>query len=202
MTAALAMAALAGLAVAAATRRLRPTTRTFAAPSARQARPVSVDYAVVLDGIARQVRSGVSLTGAVIAETSGLPAANPLVGSVTISGAATADSPADADLALTLQALSAAARLGGAVAVTLDAAAAVLRDRAAGRAERVAHSAQARLSARVLTIVPLGFAAWSAFGSQRTREVYIDTLAGSACALLGLLLNLTGWLWMKRIVAR
>jgi Flp pilus assembly protein TadB len=66
----------------------------------------------------------------------------------------------------------------------------------------LAHSAQARLSARVLTVVPLGFAAWSAFGSQRTREVYVGTLAGGACALLGLLLNLTGWRWMKRIVAR
>jgi Flp pilus assembly protein TadB len=156
----------------------------------------------MLDGIARQVRSGVSLTGAVIAETEGRPELgsllDPVIGGRQVMSAA----PTDADLALTLQALSAVARLGGPVAVTLDAAASVLRERTAGRAERMAHSAQARLSARVLTVVPLGFAAWSALSNHRTREVYLGSLAGGACATLGLVLNLTGWRWMKRIVAR
>ncbi len=202
MTVAVAMAALTGLISAAATRRLRPTARTFALPRAGRARPAAVDYAAMLDGIARQVRSGVSLTGAVISETGGQPALGALLDFVISGRSAMSVEAADADVALTLQALSAAARLGGPVAVTLDAAAAVLRERAAGRAERLAHSAQARLSARVLTVVPLGFAAWSAFGSQRTREVYIGTVAGGACALLGLALNLTGWRWMKRMVAR
>ena len=104
------------------------------------------------------------------------------------------------DSALTLQALSATSHLGGPIAATLDEAAAVLRGRVAARAERWAHGAQARLSARVLTIVPLGFALWSATTSQRTRDVYTSTAAGAVCAICGLALNLIGWRWMRRII--
>jgi hypothetical protein len=53
-----------------------------------------------------------------------------------------------------------------------------------------------------LTIVPLGFAVWSAVASQRTRDVYVTTVAGALCAAAGLALNLIGWQWMKRIVRR
>ncbi len=76
----------------------------------------------------------------------------------------------------------------------------MLRERAAARAERWAHGAQARLSARVLTIVPLGFAGWSAVAGERTRAVYLSSVAGATCALLGLILNVAGWLWMKKII--
>jgi Flp pilus assembly protein TadB len=104
------------------------------------------------------------------------------------------------DVALAAQALSACAHLGGPVAATLDEAATVLRERAAARAERVAHSSQTRLSARVLTVVPLGFALWSAIVSQRTRDVYLSSGAGTMCAACGLALNLIGWRWMKRTI--
>jgi Flp pilus assembly protein TadB len=104
------------------------------------------------------------------------------------------------DLALTVQALSATAHLGGPIAATLDGAAAVLRERAAALAERRAHGSQARLSARVLTIVPLGFAVWSAAFSQHTRDVYISTAASGVCAVCGLALNVVGWRWMRRII--
>ena len=99
-----------------------------------------------------------------------------------------------------MQALSATAHLGGPIAATLDGGAAVLRERAAARAERRAHASQARLSARVLTIVPLAFAAWSALASQRTRDIYVTTRAGGVCAVCGLALNLVGWRWIKRII--
>ena len=108
--------------------------------------------------------------------------------------------PRDADIALTVQALSATAHLGGPVAATLDEAAAVLRERSSARAERRAHGSQARLSARVLTVVPLVFAAWSAAGSQRTRDIYLSSIAGGICALFGLALNVIGWQWMKRTI--
>jgi Flp pilus assembly protein TadB len=108
--------------------------------------------------------------------------------------------PGHADLSLTVQVLSATAHLGGPVAATLDEAAAVLRERAAARAERRAHGSQARLSARVLTVVPLVFAAWSAVASERTRDIYLSSLAGTICALFGLALNVAGWQWMKRTI--
>ncbi len=77
-----------------------------------------------------------------------------------------------------------------------------LRKPAAARSERRAHGAQARLSARVLTIVPLLFAAWSAVASRRTRDIYLTSFAGGICAVSGLVLNMLGWQWMKRTIGQ
>lgn len=162
------------------------------------------DYAALLDGIARQVRSGSSLTSAALDEIDPGTQLHEVVDRLT-DGHSLVDALAaivtpEPDLALTVQALSATAHLGGPIAATLDEAAAVLRERAAARAERRAHGSQARLSARVLTVVPVGFALWSAVASQRTRDVYISTAAGGISASVGLILNLAGWQWMKRII--
>jgi tight adherence protein B len=205
----LGVAALAALAVGPiAGRFLQPAPRH---PSSRprnrrwrQARHLTADYAPMLDAIARQVRSGSSLTAAIVEEVDG---SSPLgaISERLSAGGSVVDVfaeivPSNADLALAVQALSATAHLGGPIAATLDEAAAVLRERAAARAERRAHGAQARLSARVLTIVPLGFAVWSAVASHSTREIYVSTPAGGICALSGLALNVLGWQWMKRII--
>jgi Flp pilus assembly protein TadB len=208
MTIALLVSALTLVIVAPAARRLRPGPRTLqTGPTigrARRSRPAAPDYASLLDAIARQVRSGSSLTGAAVIEIDRSTPLGEVVDRLASGGSlsealATID-PGQPDLALTVQALSATAHLGGPIAATLDEAAAVLRQRFAARAERRAHGAQARLSARVLTIVPLAFAAWSAIASQRTREIYVSTAAGGICALFGLVLNVIGWRWMKRII--
>ncbi len=185
-----------------AARSLRPQPRP-ARPGGRS-RPQPTDYASLLDAIARQVRSGSSLTSAAIDE---IDPASPLGGVVdrlatggSLVEALAGVRPRHPDLALTVQALSATAHLGGPIAATLDEAAGVLRERAAARSERRAHASQARLSARVLTIVPLVFAAWSAVASQRTRDVYVTTVAGGLCAVCGLALNFVGWRWIKRII--
>jgi tight adherence protein B len=170
----------------------------------RRRRPAVPDYACVLEAIARQVRSGSSLTAAFVAELKTPSPLSGVVGRIS-AGESLTDAlydlvPDDAEVAFAVQALRATAHLGGPIAATLDAAAAVLRERDAARAERRAHGAQARLSARVLTIVPLGFAAWSAVTSQQTRAVYLSTVAGAACAACGLTLNVLGWRWMNRIL--
>jgi Flp pilus assembly protein TadB len=77
----------------------------------------------------------------------------------------------------------------------------MLRERAAVRAEAAAHAAQARLSARVLTVVPIGFAAWSATASHAFRRA-VATPAGVTSAALGIVVNLVGWWWMHHIVRR
>jgi Flp pilus assembly protein TadB len=186
--------------------RLQPSRRSPSPrPTARRrSLSHSPDYASLLDAISRQVRSGSSLTSAAIDE---IDRSSPL--HVVLDRLDAGDALVDAlaaveahhpDLALTVQALSATAHLGGPIAATLDEAAAVLRERAAARGERRAQGSQARLSARVLTVVPLGFAVWSAVVSQRTRDVYISTAAGAVCAFCGLALNLVGWRWMKRLI--
>lgn len=197
------VAVLVALIAARAGSRLRSSSRR---PMARRRGPPvhSPDYASLLDGIARQVRSGATLTGAAIDEIDRSSPLRPVLDRLDIGDSLTdalkAVDTGGGDLALTVQALSAAAHLGGPIAATLDEAAAVLRERAAARAERRAHGSQARLSARVLTIVPLGFAVWSATISQRTRDVYISTAAGGVSAICGLALNLLGWRWMRRII--
>lgn len=202
---ALCAAVLVALIAARAGRHLLPGPRkTEQRRVARWSRVVIADYPGLLDAVARRVRSGSSLTIAVIEEVDRSSPLGEVVDRLAAGGSlsdALADvDPKDADLALTVQALSATAHLGGPVAATLDEAAAVLRERAAARAERRAHGSQARLSARVLTVVPLGFATWSAVASQRTRDAYLSMSAGPICAVCGLGLNLVGWQWMKRIV--
>jgi tight adherence protein B len=196
--------AVAALLLVAATGRLRNRKRQGAPQRRSTGAQPSDDCAALLDALSRRVRTGSSLSAALIDE------ARPGGPFVAIArsvkdGASLADAlesvrPVDADMALAVQALRAAAQLGGPVAATLDAAAAVLRERAAARAERVAHSAQARLSARLLTIVPLAFTAWNAISSRSTRHLYVTNGAAGACAATGILLNLAGWRWMRRIV--
>ena len=191
--------------IAAPARRLRPVFSRLQ-PEADRGRQFgqSSDYASLLDAVARQVRGGNTLASAIVDEVAGFAGfhavAERLTTGSSLTQALAAIEPRDADAALTVQALSATGHLGGPIAATLDEAAGVLRERAAARAERWAHGAQARLSARVLTVVPLGFAGWSAVAGQRTRGVYLSSVAGGTCALLGLLLNLVGWQWMKKII--
>ena len=206
MISALLACSLVALIAAPAASWFRPRARQprLLVPRRHRAVEPTGDYAALLDAIARQVRSGSTLTGALVDLVDGFSmfAAVPqhLDAGHSLAQALAGIEPGDPDAALTLQALAATSHLGGPIAATLDAAAAVLRGRTAARAERWAHGAQARLSARVLTIVPLGFAGWSALSSPRTRSVYLSSFAGGVCALIGLILNLIGWRWMKKIV--
>ena len=109
----------------------------------RAARPTTTpQWAALLDTIAAEVRTGSSLS---VAHAHAMQAAPWCVHTAH----------PNADERVVVQALHATRALGGQVAPTLDAAAALLRERIAIRAEAAAHSAQARLSARVLTAVPL-----------------------------------------------
>ena len=104
------------------------------------------------------------------------------------------------DIVLTWHVLSMCARNGGAVAEPLDRAAATLRSRQAIRYERQAYSAQARLSAKVLTLAPVAFALWMILTTSTVRD-FLASTAGSLCILFGAALNSAGWLWMRRIVS-
>jgi Flp pilus assembly protein TadB len=154
----------------------------------------------LLDAIAADLRGGSSLRSAVAASagSAGLTgvAFNP---TTTLSVVPTLTSPEPAE-AVVLQTVTVAAALGGAAATTLESGAALLRERAAIRADVVAHAAQAQLSARVLTAVPLIFAAWS-LAASRSFRVAVCSPPGATCVALGLLCNMAGWWWMRRIVA-
>jgi Flp pilus assembly protein TadB len=159
----------------------------------------SLQWAVFLDAVASGVRSGLSLTAAVGAATSRTGVSPPGSSHPAVEGRRLRRSAADE--AVVQQALQVAAELGGAVASGLHHAANLLRERHAARAEARANAAQARLSAAVLTLVPVGFAALGALTSASYRSA-LGGSTGVALAAAGAVLNLTGWWWMRRTIDR
>ena len=188
----------------------RPRTRTrtihqaqWPARRKRTATSPTVDeWAALLDSMAAEVRTGSSLAAALgQALTRSQPHGIVLTPDTTLAIVDEGGATPDADEAVVLHALRAAHALGGPTAATLDAASAMLRERAVIRGEAMAHSAQARLSARVLTGVPLVFAGWSMLSSRTFRSAVLSPI-GLACAGAGGACNLLGWWWMRRIVAK
>jgi tight adherence protein B len=179
-------------------------------PTRRPRRPPGDDdVAEWCEHIARSVRAGSSLGHAlvqagVIAPAGGA-AFEPVVRAIG-RGRGLADALGDlgdhdpsSSTGLVVPVLAACAELGGPAALPLERVAATLHARAAERAERRANSAQARLSARVLTTVPLGTLALLAVAEPAVRASLTSEL-GAVCLFLGGLLNLAGWYWMRRLV--
>lgn len=160
-------------------------------PRRRAVPPSAADWAAFLDITSTEVRSGSSLVAALANSRSRHPAM-----AVRVAAFRGGDDP---DLAVVAQSVTAALELGGPVAATLHHGAALLREREAQRAEAKAYSAQARLSAKVLTAVPLLFTAWSAATSATFRQAIVSP-TGLVAASAGLATNSLGWWWMRRIV--
>ncbi len=156
----------------------------------RRPTPSAGEWATLLDRMAAEVRIGASLTTALDTALAN--------GTLPVPG--TSAAPLD-DETFVAHAIDTARALGGPAAATLDAAAAQLRERVALQAEAQVHSAQARLSARVLTAVPVVFCLWNVATSPTVRAAWLGPI-GMVCAVVGGVLNLTGWWWMRRIVAR
>jgi tight adherence protein B len=172
----------------------------------RRVRPSTAALADYLAAIARELRGGGTVTAAFLAVTPVHPGGTALLGPwrEVCDGMplveALRHAPHGSATEVAIHSLSCAAAIGGSAAVSIDAAASVLRERDAIAAEARAQSAQARLSGRVLTIVPIGFAAWSAATDERIRRAAFSTAIGAAAVTAGLVLNAAGWWWMRRIV--
>ena len=178
------------------------------------------DLGAFADAIARDVRIGRSLPAAVDDALRARPACLPGVARLRLGGAtlatALAAAVADptpparrggrprgaltADEQLVVQTLSACVRSGGHLATPLERAATVLRERRAWQQERRAQGAQARLSAAVMTLLPLAFAAWGAFADRQVRDAYVSVPLVGVCGVVGVALNAIGWCWMRRLV--
>jgi len=105
------------------------------------------------------------------------------------------------DVELTAAVLATAARLGGSPAAAIDRTAATLRQRSADRDERLVQSAQARLSAHVLTVLPVAILGVLLVTDADVRTA-VTAPVGAACVTVGLALNVVGWYWMRRVVGR
>ena len=164
----------------------------------------------LLDHLCREVRSGASFTAGLVDGLDQDPAALSDLRAALHRGAAVGDAlarvavhptaPLDATDRLVVQALRAAHAAGASGVDALERAAGVLRERRAWRHERLAQSAQARLSARVLTLLPVAFAGWGIATDGRLRAAYSLSPLPGVCTACGLLLDLAGWWWMRRLV--
>jgi len=189
-----------------ARRRARATRR----PSARgglersdvpSTAPSAIAWADLLDATARHVRSGCSLTTSFHLALGTHPVDGAVIHPDASFHEVVHSASIDPDEAAVIHALSAAHSFGGAVAAALQATVSVLRERAAVRADIDVHSAQARLSARVLTSVPIMFSAWGLVFSRSFRAA-VATPAGVVATVTGVLLNLGGWWWMRHAIAQ
>jgi tight adherence protein B len=160
------------------------------------------------DELSRSVRSGATLTAALRAGTAP-PAVEHVVESICLSldrGQPLADAlrPNGSDaphVLVVLTVLRACAQHGGPAAEPLDRAAATLRARAADHADRLTQSAQARMSAVVMTCLPVAMLALMLLTSASVRGAVI-TPVGVLAVGIGAMLNASGWLWMRRTINR
>jgi len=169
--------------------------------------PTDVEVALWCEQVASAVRSGQSLTHAIVVTDRAWagPPIMPSVAHAVSRGRGLADAldevPANpaTPCGLAVGVLRACARVGGPPASALERVADTLHARGAERAERQAASAQARLSARVLTFVPFAVVAFLALTDASVRSA-LSSPAGAACLGIGAALNLLGWWWMRRLI--
>ncbi|MCA1684172.1 MAG: type II secretion system F family protein, partial [Actinobacteria bacterium] len=100
---------------------------------------------------------------------------------------------------LAVAALCLGVETGGAQARAVDGVAVTMRERLAVAAEVQALSSQARVSALVIGVAPLGFGAFAAVTDPRHARFLLHTPLGLAFVTTGLVLDGLGWLWMQRL---
>lgn len=190
-----------------ATRR-REDVRLRTTPAARRRSGAGSpdEIAQWCDEIARAARSGSTLTAAVrgarapAALAAELAAIHLALDRGVPLAAALEHAPAgNADAQLAFTVLRACAEHGGPPGEPIDRAAATLRGRAADLAERRTHSAQARLSAVVMTWLPIAMLALLLVSSASVRAA-VTGPAGLLVVASGAILNFVGWRWMGRII--
>jgi len=165
-----------------------------------------------LEAVARSLRSGASLRQAV--EEAGAAAGTGRALAGELSRAAR-EAAQGASLVTALEgvgirrplpgvrlgvaALCLGAETGGAQARAVDGVAATVRERLAVTAELRALSSQARISALVIGLAPIGFGAFAAATDPRTSQFLLHTAGGLVLLVAGLVLDALGWLWMQRL---
>jgi tight adherence protein B len=181
----------------------------LATASGRQEARLEAELPGLLAAVARSLRSGASIPAA-LREASALD---------TVAATDLAEVVAEADSGLPLAdalgrwavrrprpgirlvvgTLSVALTSGGMPARAVDGAAATLRERSEVDREVRALATQARLSAVVVTVAPLVFAALGVLGDGRTATFLLRTPTGLACLTVGVALDAFGGWWMARI---
>lgn len=176
--------------------------------AARHARDAQLPEA--LDRLAAALRSGSSLALALSDVGEALdPPLGPEIAAVAAAAGRGRPLPlvldewsadrGDAGTRLAATALVLATIVGSAPARAVDGVAATLRERLDLAAERRALAVQARTSALVLSVAPVGFAALLVLADTAAAGFLLGSPAGWACLAAGLLLDGAGAWWMARL---
>jgi len=187
--------------------------RLRALRDARRKATVDEQLPEALEGVARSLRAGASLTMAVDEVGRSLPTPLGEQWRAVAAGAARGRSLVSSidewaahtegeNVGLVAAALSLAAEIGGAAARSLDGVADTLRDREAARREVRALSTQARSSALVIGLGPVAFALIVLLTDPSSAAFLVSSPIGLVCLVIGLGLDAGGALWMRAIVRR
>ena len=165
----------------------------------------------LLEATASGIRSGRSLASALVDAGTRVPAWRPTVERVSsqvengvplVDALATWAADDGAATRLAGAALATAASVGGPGAAALDTTAHSIRQRIDADEAIDGLAVQAMLSARLLTVAPIGFAVVMAGLAPASARFLLATPLGWGCIAGGLALDLAGDRWMRRIVGR
>lgn len=186
-----------------------PTIESVSRESVPTDRSETWSHADCLEALSRSSRHNSTATDALLA----LPRHIPHVIADVVQSLRTQHSVASAfetaalrasyeDDRTTLWLLQAALVHGFFTPQSLDRGAVVLREITTSRDELAVASAQSRLSARILTFIPIVLAAFAAIVSDNARETMFGTVNGFVVLCVGLGLGWLGWRWIRRIISR
>jgi tight adherence protein B len=111
-----------------------------------------------------------------------------------------ADAVGGSDVRLVSGVLKVHRRTGGALAASLDDVARTLADRREAARELRSLTAQARLSAAILGLLPLGFFLFLSVVARRDIESAYRTTAGASAIGVGLTLQGAAFVWIRRLL--
>ena len=177
----------------------------------RRAQRIARSVPEALDAVARSCRAGASVLQAVrsLADVDVGPA-GPVLAEV-VERVDRGESLRDAldelvashpvhAVRLGAAALLVGADTGAAPARAVEGVAATLRDHAALEREAAAHATQARASAAVLVLAPVGFGVFAVVADPRVAAFLFRSGPGVLCLAVGVLLDVVGAVWMGRMV--
>jgi len=169
--------------------------------------PTITDF---LDAIARDVRSGFSLASSFVQCSDQQLDDNHWsqpVARQCLRGVVLADAIAECalptwttEIRFASRTLAVASAGGAGVAPALEHSASVLREQQALMLDRDVQAAQAQLSTKVLTWLPIAVFAWIAITDPIARMFLLGTPVGMCCIATGITLNVSGRKWMSHVV--
>ena len=164
-----------------------------------------------LDAIARDVRSGFSLASSFVQCSDQQRDDNHWsqpVAQQCLRGVVLADALVECalptwtpEIRFASRTLAVASAGGAGVAPALEHSASVLREQQGLKLDRDVQAAQAQLSTKVLTWLPIAVFAWIAITDPIARSFLLSTPAGMCCVATGITLNVAGRKWMSRVVS-